>query len=333
MDGSFVDLEKRGYVVLRDFLPADVIEQLREDYSQQGRDVTIPYLKHASPEMAELTKPRVDAVLEQVRSQTPLKVDLPAGVHYFATGEKTGMTFPWHQDHESWFIVQNHYDYLNFYIPIIKPEVTKSNLRIVPFDVLEQKAPSAYRMLVRGGASRVRSVGGRWFVMSDATGAVRMLPSSIGDYAITPELAAGDLLLMRGDVVHSTQDTETERVSFSVRISSAETVVRRSALAAGGIQKAAFMIRYSPIYEGLFRVFEKVGRDEVALKEFFDAGRAIEPVTTVDRKDFLKRLVKEKRRAGNLTRFALDAPMAVSLRTLNKANNRYQRSKSPPAAV
>jgi hypothetical protein len=328
MDGSFVDLEKRGYVVVRDFLPTDVIARLREDYSQQGRDVTIPYLKNGSPEMAELTKPRVDAVLEQVRSQTALKVDLPAGVHYFATGKSTGMTFPWHQDHESWFVMQNHYDYLNFYIPIIKPEVQKSNLRIVPFDVLEQNAPNAYRMLVWGGASRVRSLAGRWFVMSDATGAVRMLPSSIEAFAVTPELAAGDLLLMRGDVLHRTQDTETERVAFSVRISSAETVVRRSVLASGGIQKAAFMIRYAPIYENLFRVFEKVGRDEVPLKDFFEAGLAIEPVSHVDRNDFLKRLFKEKRRAGNLTRFALDAPMAMSLRTLNKANNRYQRHKS-----
>jgi hypothetical protein len=332
MDGSYADLEKRGYVVVRDFLPADLVESLRQDYSGQLPDPIIPYLKNASPGATALAKPHVDAVLEQVRAETALKVNLPVGGYYFATGKQTGMTFHWHQDHESWFIFQNHYDYLNFYIPIIKPDVTKSNLRIVPFDVLERKAPRAYKMLVRGGASRVRSVGGRWFVMSDATGAVCMLPSSIEDYAVTPELGAGDLLLMRGDVVHRTQDTDTERVAFSVRISSEDSVMRRSRLAAGGLQKAAFMTRYALIYENLFRVFETVGKDEVPLKEFADAGMAMSPVKSVSRKEFMKRLVTEKRRAHNLTRFALDAPMALGLRSLSRAQQRYERYRSQQAA-
>jgi len=332
MGGSFVDLEDGGYVVVRDFLPEDVLKAIRRDYSGQAPDPTVPYLKNASPDVAALAQPYVDAVLQQVRTETALKVDLPAGVHYFATGKKTGMTFPWHQDHESWFIFQNHYDYLNFYTPIIKPELTKSNLRIVPFDVLAAKAPSAYKLLVRGGASRVRSAGGRWFVMSDETGAVRMLPDSIEQYAVTPELAPGDLLLMRGDVVHRTQDTATERVSFSVRISSEASILRRSRLAAGGVQKAAFMTRYAPIYENLFRTFDAVGRDEVTLREFFEVGMAMEPVMNVDRKEFLKRLANEKRRAHNLTRFALDAPRAVGLRSLNGVQNRYLRYRSKQAA-
>jgi hypothetical protein len=166
MDGPFADLEQRGYVVVRDFLPAELIESLRQDYSSQTPDPVIPYLKNASAGVAALAKPHVDAVLEQVRAETALKVNLPAGQHYFATGKQTGMTFAWHQDHESWFFFQNHYDYLNFYIPIIKPDVTRSNLRIVPFDVLERKAPR--RLQDARAEWRVpRAVGGRPLVRDE----------------------------------------------------------------------------------------------------------------------------------------------------------------------
>jgi len=92
------------------------------------------------------------------------------------------------------------------------------------------------------------------------------------------------------------------------------------------------MTRYAPIYENLFRTFDAVGRDEVTLREFFEVGMAMEPVMNVDRKEFLKRLANEKRRAHNLTRFALDAPRAVGLRSLNGVQNRYLRYRSKQAA-
>ena len=76
--------------------------------------------------------------------------------------------------------VQNHYDYLNFYIPIVKPDIEKSNLCLIPFDVLERESPKAYEFLVRGGATHFHPLGERCLAVSDETGDVRSAPERHG---------------------------------------------------------------------------------------------------------------------------------------------------------
>lgn len=114
---------------------------------------------------------------------------------------------PWHQDHESFYIVQNHFDYVNFYMPIIKPDPTKSNICLVPFDVLQREAPRAHDFLVRNGAGHFHPVGGRWLATNDDLGGIRA--SSMRTWRSSRSLpsSVGDLLLMRGDMVHRTQDS------------------------------------------------------------------------------------------------------------------------------
>ena len=48
--------------------------------------------------------------MARVRANTAIRVDCNLGSFYFATARGA---FPWHQDHESYFTTQNHFDYLN----------------------------------------------------------------------------------------------------------------------------------------------------------------------------------------------------------------------------
>jgi hypothetical protein len=182
----------------------------------------------ASRSVTDSLMHRVHEVLALVVRNTNLRVDRPLGAAYFATGRRMG--FGWHQDHESFFTVQNHYDYLNFYIPIVKARKDKSNLSIVPFDVLEQERPDTFRKVVRGGASSYVPMRYGTLVSLADTGSLHWMRGLLDSMAHTPRLDAGDLLLLRGDVIHRTEDKETERVSLSFRAASSGSLVHRSRL-------------------------------------------------------------------------------------------------------
>src|SRR5688572_23784650 len=159
-DIDFGDLQRRGFVVARGFLSPAELESFRADF--YGRPVAQNrnyQLTDMSNDASARMRRRVADLLEVVRATTDLKVDLPTGGQYFATGPKRGIYFPWHQDHESFFETQNHYDYLNFYIPIVKPRPDKSNLSVIPFDVLATTSPRTFRRMVRGGATRFDRIG------------------------------------------------------------------------------------------------------------------------------------------------------------------------------
>src|SRR5436190_119771 len=154
------DLETKGFVHVPGFLAPDELQACREDFAQQPLATNRNYgVSIVSDRAISRFKGRVESVMALVRERTNLRVDCTLGGGYFATGR--GISFPWHQDYESFFSSQNHYDYLNFYIPIVKPLREKSNLTVVPFDALKRQSPDTFRRIVRGGATRFVAVGDR----------------------------------------------------------------------------------------------------------------------------------------------------------------------------
>jgi hypothetical protein len=299
---AYTGLETRGFVVVPGFLSSADLVEFRADYAEQPLGANRNYgVSVASARANGLLLERVTEVMREVSSQTSLRVDLPQAGAYFATGR--GITFSWHQDHESFFMLGNHYDYLNFYIPIIKPDPDKSGLCVVPFDVLQRECPATYRRVVRRGASRFIRLGGRRVVFSDDSGSVHVMHKDIEKLACIPRLAAGDLLLMRGDIIHRTQDADTDRVALSFRAASSRATARRRALADGGLYKAQMMAKNPGHYERLFRAFEVTGRDEIPYPELKDILAELPQGSTNHGRDFLKFLLREKRKAGVLGRF------------------------------
>jgi len=323
---DITDLETRGFVVIRDFLSADDIRTLHDDLpnAQAEANEHHPLLRAGPAATAHVTRKAQD-VLALVNEHTALAVDQAVSANWFETGVATGIDFPWHQDHESWFTIQNHYDYLNFYMPIVKPDASRSNLSIIPFDTLQRAAPKAHRHLVGAGATHFGTVRGRWLMFDDATGAVHRIEGNLDDYAHTPQLNAGDLLLLRGDVIHRTQDADTHRLALSLRMTSTATVLKRSRLVGGGLKKAVLMAKFVPPYQSLLALFDLAGKDEVTIGELAEIGSTLPEMEWAGRREFLKRLVAEKRRSRVLIPFALDTPRAVTVWALSKAQDRARR--------
>jgi hypothetical protein len=266
-DIPWKDLETKGFVHIPGFVSPEHLALCREDFAVQPIDPNNHNnpVSEASQRGIEGLRPSIVDVMALVRANTDIHVDCELGSMYFATHR--GVTFPWHQDHESYFGTQNHYDYLNFYIPVIKPVPEKSNLTVVPFDELERQLPDTYRRVVRSGATMVYDLGGRQMLCQSDSGTAHLTRSNIDGLACTPFLAAGDLLLLRGDMLHRTQDGETERVALSFRAGYSRSVIRRSQLANGGFAKAQSMVGNFGQYEIMFRAFDLSGRDELSLSE------------------------------------------------------------------
>jgi hypothetical protein len=300
---DFKDLERRGFVLIRSFLTEAEVGTCRQDFAAQSvsADNRNYNLSHATHTVNETLRKRVEVVLARVREATDLRVDLPLSASYFATAR--GVNFGWHQDHESFFSTQNHYDYLNFYIPIVKPERDKSNLSIIPFDVLEKECPEVYRRVVRCGATRFVRRYGRLLILFDEPGTAWLGEDFLDRLRHTPGLEPGDLLLVRGDIIHRTQDTDTERVSLSFRAARSETPVLRKRLAGGGLAKAWVMMNNPGAYEPMFRAFDVLGRGSVGFAELQQAVAALPPGEWMGRKRFARFLLWQKTRNGVLLEF------------------------------
>ena len=134
----------------------------------------------------------------------------------------------WHSDRISYYMHQTHYHYLNFWIPIRKPEAARSGLALIPMDRLAESAPRIERALFGRGAASIRD--GRLAYEVDTHSYEEACPFDPEALAVAPELAEGDALVVRGDVLHRTQDTETSRVAISLRAFDAERPLTQRAL-------------------------------------------------------------------------------------------------------
>jgi hypothetical protein len=319
-DVQFKDLETKGFAHIPGFLAKDELQACQDDFDQQPLSKNRNYgVSVVSDSAVARLKDRVEAIMALVRRDTDLQVDCILGGGYFATG-RAG-SFPWHQDYESFFSSQNHYDYLNFYIPVVKPRRDKSNLTVVPFDVLERESPKTFQRVVRGGATRFVVVGDKQIAVAEDAGTAHVMPVDMERLAHTPLLDAGDLLLMRGDVIHRTQDTDTDRVSLSLRVASTKTVIRRAMLADGPLAKARTMVNNPPMYEPIFRAFEDTGKSEMEIGELITwwAAKA-STLKPSDPKGFYRYLMMQKLRTGvvfSSLRKTMSSTLAVRLYQLS----------------
>jgi len=300
-DVNWKDLETRGFVHIPAFLSASQLETCSKDYLEQPLSTNRNYaLSNVTQRVVDCARGSIREVLGHVLTRTDIKADLYLGASYFAT--KRGIVFNWHQDHESYFLTQNHYDYLNFYIPIMKPQRDKSNLCIVPFDVLERESPEMFRHVARSGAATCHAIGRRQILVHDDSGSLHAGATTFDGMAVTPQLEAGDLLLLRGDILHKTQDEDTSRVALSIRLGCSKTVVRRAALADGGRAKARMMARNLASYQLMFEAFDALGADEAPLMTLVsmmnEQGRTRQQLPIIDHPR--RYILKQKARSGVL---------------------------------
>lgn len=261
------NFNNRGFLYFPAFLNEAEVKLLKQDFeAAKPLDNGNYHIRRVSHTALNQIAQKLDQFACQVCKQSDITVDqLSRGVYF--PNWKTGKTlvdpqpgrqkFPWHQDHESYFSLQDLKNYLNFYIPLIKPVAESSNLSIIPLDRLQVHAPEvAIKMLGRGATRVVNTQRGDIILDDDRGGIIACLNFPIAEIEETPHLQVGDLLLLRGDVLHRTQDTQTQRVAVSLRMFNSNASVDRHRLAIGGVVKTLMMLNNWRAYELRFRYFD-----------------------------------------------------------------------------
>ena len=139
----------------------------------------------------------------------------------------------WHLDHFSYYLYHDHINFLICYIPIFKPSKSLTNLAIVPQSAVEQHDPYLFSRIAGRGAMRFRCAEadtlewfrmrfpdeeihvGDWFAIDDYDDSSMgfKLKIDLEAQKVVPELDQFDLLIMRADVIHRTNDTDSNRIS------------------------------------------------------------------------------------------------------------------------
>jgi len=178
MKAEWRDLGDKGFLIVPQFLSTAELELIRSDYDLQssapptnssyvGKKKSTYDPRFATRTILDHFEPKLRSVSEAVLAATGIDTDVTVTAMYFAIDR--GINTPWHQDHESYFLFQEHWHYLNFYIPIVKPKATESNVCVLPFDALRKNGPEFYSRLKGGGAARFVPNGFQTTVNDDET--------------------------------------------------------------------------------------------------------------------------------------------------------------------
>lgn len=264
---NYKSLETAGWLHIKNYLTAEEISAVSRDYANTKPISNNNYvIEIASRDLLLLLKNKINNTLEEVRLNTTLK---PTFITPTAIYTNTATTdFDWHQDHEWWYMFQHNYHYLNFYLTIEKTYPGKSGLSIVPFDVLKKHAPAEIEEIIARGARMYFPEGNTTLVRDDDVGKQTILPVNIENIKISPELMPGDLLLLRGDMIHKTQDNDSHRLALAVRCSDGEHLISRDTFFNRTCEiKKSYIEGNKVLYDRYLSMFEKHGKTELTSYE------------------------------------------------------------------
>lgn len=255
---NFSDFDTTGFAVVADWLTAEETKVLADDYYASEESDNQNQKTHIAKRSTLLSlKDKVEAVLEAINTQTSLHVDLitPEAVYFNTEYMKPG----WHQDHESFYILQQHTNYLNFYIIVEKEDPETSGISLISLDTVHTALKLHTDKIIGQGAKTYIQQGPVTIVKCDDTGNNYILPVRLDNIATSPVLRAGDLLLMRGDVIHKTQDGEAKRLALSIRCTDGAAPVTKAKLLSGCDAKKEIIAKHQ---RGFDYVLNKLGENE-----------------------------------------------------------------------
>lgn len=273
MLGAMNDFDKKGFLVVPKFMNEKEVSKLLEDFNT----IKNANLERVNPNFntrfagADIRKQFETKILDfgaKISSLTSTKVDQVSVGVYFAA--ELGVKFDWHTDTTSFFTYQDHCNYLNFWIPIQKPNSKKSGMQVVPFDALADKYPELYFRFVGHGGTPVQIRDGKTVFYDYERAEVLEYhdPNLLSDISVTPELSPGDLFLWRGDAFHKTQDADTDRVAISFRLVNSESSISRHKLMKMGAGKFVTLANDMERIKRRFAAFQVAGRDVIKLWEY-----------------------------------------------------------------
>lgn len=212
-----------GYQYFPGWLSKDEIDNVKKlfnaskdmpnaNYSMRSFDLASSPLQHKIEEF----------IMELNNSNVGTQVNLASGIFFYDDVKNLKMTsFNWHQDVESFLMLNNHKDFVNVYICIEKDVPEIQNLDILPLD----KMPKELDFLIGSGATGLSEVEGRGVKVTSVDRSIEcFFPGvSIEKNFVRHFLKPGDMLAIRGDVIHRSQPKEERvcnRISLSIRLHS-----------------------------------------------------------------------------------------------------------------
>jgi hypothetical protein len=259
-------LETQGFVVIPGYLDSDELEACRQDYELIGKNrfVNGNYKFLITTNIRHVTD-KIQNTLAEVCKKTSLRVDsISPGASYYDTNL---VKFRWHQDFDPHHLQQDSYHALNFWMPIIKDVPTESGLTIVQFNKFPEDMSKG---LIGIGAKEFFCTEGQTEIHDHNDGHTRTINMSIEDIAVSPVLNAGDLLLMRQDIIHRSQPGETHRVALGVRCYNGEAVLSREWLDEGCVKKREIIKNNPLMFKRVDRAFD-ISDGPVKLKQVLAA--------------------------------------------------------------
>jgi ectoine hydroxylase-related dioxygenase (phytanoyl-CoA dioxygenase family) len=202
-------LEIDGFTILRNFVEMHEINQFISQYNSIGNTerkiLTAPNNNVLQHKIAKLT--------EQINHTTTIRLDLQdTKIGYFDT---LFYQNKWHQDHEPLKFFKDPFHAINLWIPLVKPNSTMSGIKVIPFS----KIPvSAVDYFINNAARRILVENDQTVCFDDSNnGEKQVFDFNIDKIAVIPEINVGDVLLMRGDTIHMSQDNDTRRIAVNIR--------------------------------------------------------------------------------------------------------------------
>lgn len=270
---EFDTLTRDGFMVIQNLFDKQTINALLVDYQKfrkyrltngvlnknyTGRNYT---MIHGDSESTAIVKESIFSALSEIRQHTNITSNVISKIPVYFDMELIAVG--WHQDHDPFYMWQNTYNSLNFWIPIIKNNSTTDGIAVAPFS----KIPNA-REFVNSGARDFKPYKGQMYVKDDTTDLTSFLDIDLDSIAVIPELVPGDVLVMRNDTIHKSQSFEGSRLALSVRCFFDEEVLRKEELLRGGEHKKQIISKNPGIYQKMMYKF-KQGPTTLA-KDIFD---------------------------------------------------------------
>jgi len=114
--------------------------------------------------------------------------------------------FGWHVDAERYWLYQDSFNVLNFIVYLDKSHPLEAGLQLVPFDALRARSPELHKLVLHGGALAFTKISSNSMVVKNENNDnFTIMDFHLDNVSCTLDLRVGDLLLIRGDVIHRTQ--------------------------------------------------------------------------------------------------------------------------------
>jgi ectoine hydroxylase-related dioxygenase (phytanoyl-CoA dioxygenase family) len=265
---------EHGYAVFRNFLDRTNIDIAYANFLQApALDIfNLKMLDDKTIFNSEVFN-LLSEIVNNLNNTGTTNVNRFVGGLYFHSIANYAYTSEWHQEHGSYYLFQTAKNYLNFYTVIKKPDSNLSNLKIIPTSNIIKFLPEYANQILEHGATRYFVENNTTTMFDEFLDKIITLPLNIEDIAVTPMLSEGDMLVFRGDVIHSTQDNLTERVALSLRYVNDSTVASLSQM-----NKTLEIcdnnyknqICDTAIFNTIKKVYNKKNTDTVFVKEICD---------------------------------------------------------------